>query len=144
MRGAGRPLPRAAAPPRMPPPMSDEPEELPYPLALIACDHVHVDPVGLSKSLPGVFVHRRAEAFPTEIPLFFYFSFTGARKGLVPVRLRLAAPGDSGVVLIDVSSQMDCPGVPDVREFMVSARVTFPEPDRLRRRGRGGRRTAWP
>jgi hypothetical protein len=41
-----------------------EPEEgLPSPLALIACDHGHVDPVGKSKSLLGVFVHRRMEAF---------------------------------------------------------------------------------
>jgi len=84
--------------------------------------------VGLSKSLPGVFVHRRAEAFPAEIPLHFYFSFTGARQGLVPVRLRLAAPGDRGTALLDYSSQMDCPGGLDVREFMVQARVTFPEP----------------
>src|SRR5262245_60583845 len=110
----------------MPPVFDDEPDELPYPLALMACDHVHVDPVGLTKSLLGVFVHRRAEAFPAEIPLHFYFSFTNARTGLVPVRLRLAAPGGSGAVLLDCSSQMDCPGGLDVREFMVAARVTFP------------------
>ena len=87
--------------------MSDEPDGLPYPLALIACDHVHLDPVGLTKSLLGVFVHRRAEAFPTEIPLHFYFSFTEARKGLVPVRLRLAAPGDRCAALLDVNAEMD-------------------------------------
>ena len=33
-----------------------------------------------------------------------------------------------GAVLLDGSSQMDCPGGLDVREFMVQARVTFPEP----------------
>src|SRR5262249_4885099 len=104
----------------------DEPDDLPYPLALIACDHIHLDPVGLTKSLLGVFVHRRAESFPAEIPLFFYFSFTDARKGLVPVRLRLAAPGDGGAVLLDVGSEMDCPGGPDVREFMVQGGVKFP------------------
>src|SRR5262245_8448058 len=104
----------------------DEPDGLPYPLALIACDHVHLDPVGLTRSLLGVFVHRRAESFPAEIPLHFYFSFTQARKGLVPVRLRLVAPGGRCAVLLDYSSQMDCPGGLDVREFVVRARVKFP------------------
>src|SRR5262245_60422899 len=72
--------------------MSDEPDGLPYPLALIACDHIHVDPVGLSKSLLGVFVHRRAESFPAEIPLYFSFSFIDARKGLAPCRCACGWP----------------------------------------------------
>ena len=126
-RGAHRPLPRAA-PPRTRPTFDDEPGDLPCPLALIACDHIHVDPVGLTESLLGVFVHRRAESFPTEIPLHLYFRFTNARTGPVPVRLRLVAPGDRGEVLLDVGHEMDCPGGLDVREFMVAAKVKFPAP----------------
>src|SRR5262249_42156914 len=108
--------------------MFDEPDGLPYPLPLMACDPIHIDPVGLGKSLLGIFIHRRAESFPVEIPPHFYFSFTNARAGPVPVRLRLAAPGDRGEVLLDISHEMDCPGGLDVREFMVQARVTFPAP----------------
>ena len=29
---------------------------------------------------------------------------------------------------LDVGAEMDCPGGPDLREFMVAARVTFPAP----------------
>jgi hypothetical protein len=104
----------------------DPDKELSSPLALIACDHIHVDPTSKSKRLLGVFVHRRMEVYPASIPLWFYFSFSGGPPGPASVRLRLSDRGDRvGAALLDVSQDLQCGGGRVVREFMASAQVTF-------------------
>jgi hypothetical protein len=110
----------------------DEPEApRPCGLALLVCDHVHVDSVSKLKSLLGLFVHRRAEAYPVTLPLCFYFSFCGAAGGAA-VRLRLAAPGGRLPDLLDFSVTMHPAGdeasEANVRELMVRDDVTFPAP----------------
>jgi hypothetical protein len=112
--------------------MLDEADDLPYPLALLACNQIYVDPVSKAKSLLGLLVHVRAESFPATIePIFVYFSFTNA-KGTIPVRVRLLDAHQRGPALFDFSQDVEG-GVGHVHEFLVRAQnVTFHAPGAYR------------
>src|SRR4051794_31938845 len=100
-------------------PMFDEPADgLPYPLALLACNQIYIDPVSKAKSLLGLLVHIRAESFPATIEtLFVYFSYTEAR-GTVPVRVRLLDAHERGPALFDFARDVEVEDDRNVQEFI--------------------------
>lgn len=105
----------------------------PYPLAMVICDNIHVDPGTGKKFLLGCFSVIHAAEFPAMHPLMsLYVSITNGR-GNIPVRVQLVDADEVRDPLWVVENDVE---FPDPRLVMEMAfylgGITFPEPGEYR------------
>ena len=80
---------------------------LPYPLAMVICDHIWVDPGTGKKTLLGLFSMIHAKKFPAKHPLLaVHVSLTDGR-GVTPIRLRLVDAEDDSEPILDETGDID-------------------------------------
>ena len=70
-----------------------DPLPTPFPITLVMCDGVHVDPYTGRRTLLGEFDEFFSPQFPASIPVVYVFAEVTECRGTLPVRIRFA-PAD--------------------------------------------------
>src|SRR5438067_13345086 len=63
--------------------------QVPYPLAIIICDGMHIDPATPKKTILGTFTAYQSSEFPFRIPQIIMYLALSDGRGTVPFQVKL-------------------------------------------------------
>jgi hypothetical protein len=106
---------------------------VPYPLAIIVCDAIHIDQSTGKRTLLGLFSEIGASAFPCRHPLLaVHVSLTDGR-GLVPLKFRLVDCDEVHDPLFEATSDVPFTDPRAIMEFgFAIPNLEFPAPGEYR------------
>jgi hypothetical protein len=110
--------------------------QVPYPLAIIICDNLHIDPATGKKTILGTFTAFRSKQFPFKSgQMVVYLALTDGR-GKIPFELRLVKVDDTAdeePVIFSAQGELECDDPLAVMELGLGmANVEFPSPGEYR------------
>ena len=100
---------------------------VPVPLAMVVCDHVHVDGISGKHTIVGTFAHVRGP-LPAVIPeMGIYIALTDGR-GRLPIQVRLVDVGELRPPIFDIEGTLTFKNPNAVGESGINVlNVTFPK-----------------
>jgi hypothetical protein len=102
-------------------------------LALILCDHVHVDPGTGKHTILGTFSEVGFDFFPAKLPCISIFICLTEGYGSMPIRLKVIDVNEDRPAIFDVTETIDFPSPKAAVQQAVSIQgMPFEEPGEYR------------